>query len=435
MIPSRRLVLWALIPVLPAIAFVVEPAVWPALIGLDVVWLAVAAGDALAARQGTWAPTVVRAVRERQLVARPFEVSLTVDGVRGWVEVTDDVPAPAEASPTWVAVGPDGAVVTRTLRYDARGRYRFGPVTLRVDSPLGLWIRQLRVPAGGQDEVRVGPDVTPLRGKALLGRRNTQRASTRVRRQAGGESEFERLRPYVSGDPMRHIDWKATARHRRLVVRQFGQEVGQNVVFMLDGGRLMTQRLGDRMAFDVALDASLVLAWTALRHGDRVGMMVADRTVRAWVPPRGGPGHANRIVRTVGELHPTLEEADPGAALGWLSSRLRRRSLVVWVTRVMDDVAEQRARAVVRAMAGRHLPLCVWLRDPRLDERLLAPAEDRDARDTAWVRAASADLAVRRAEALEGLRRMGALVVDTTPDQLGDALRDRYLEVKARHLL
>lgn len=433
MIPSRRLVALAAVPLVPAVAAWFVPGLWAVVVGFDLLLAAVAAVDAVAAARPV--VRVGRAVRERQLVARPFDVVLTVDADPrlGVVEVTDDPPLPWLPEPIRVDVSGGVVQLTRTLRLDRRGRHGFGAVAVRTRSPLGLWWRQQSVPADGDGHVRVGPDVTPLRGKAIAGRRDDRRAPVRVRRTVGGDSEFERLRPYVAGDAMRHVDWRATARQRKLVVRQFGQEVGQHVVFLLDSGRLMTQVIGDRTAFDAVLDASLVLAWTALRHGDRVGMMVADRTVRAWVPPRAGMGQGARLLRAVTDVHPTLDEADPAAALAWLSARLGRRSLVVWITRALDEVAEARAEALVRAMSGRHLPLCVWVRDPRLDARILgAPdAPDHDG----YRRAAAADLAARRLQALARLRRRGALVVDATPDDLGEALRRRYLDVKARHLL
>lgn len=431
MIPSRLLVLLALVPLGLAVAAVAAPwLLWPAL-AIDGILVAVAAVDLATTRIDL---DVERHVDPVQAVGRPFEVRVRVRDRAGRplrLRLTDDPPGKVTGLPVALVLRPGEAAEARyTVEVGTRGRHPFGPVTVRQASPLGLWERQRRLPV--ETELRVYPNFAALRRFGVDTELWARRAPVRARRRPGGENEFERLRPYVAGDPYRHIDWRATARRREFVTREFGQESNQNVVFLLDAGRTMTARSGALTGFDHALNAAITMGQTALRHGDRVGMLVFDREIRAWLPPRGGARTGSRLIRGTYDVFPRFEEPDYGLALRHLSRHVRRRSLVVLLTAAFDDVDASAAEALVAALRGRHLTIAVWLRDTDIDETLARPA--RDEADV-WRRAAAADLALWRERALQKLRQRGALVVDCPPEALTPELLDRYLEIKARRLL
>lgn len=432
MIPSRRLVLIGAIPVGLALAWVVVPALLPVIAALDGLIAAVALIDAL--RSGG----SVSLRREHGPVASVgvrFEVALVVRNTtrrRLELVVADDAPCAVDGLPITLRLDAGQAVrVSYGLTPSRRGRYVFGPITARWSSPFGLWSRQVRAPgASGEDAFRVYPDFSYLRQDVLRGRQDERRMPVRARRRPGGESEFERLRNYVPGDPYRHIDWKATARRQKFVSREYGQEVNQNVVFLLDAGRTMGASLGGLTAFDVALNAALAMGHAALRRGDRVGFLVFDREVRAWMPPRGGSRSGARLLQGTYDVFPSMHEPDYAGAFRHLTGAVRRRSLVVLMTTAHDQVNADAASAVVGALAGRHLPLCVWLRDPTLDA-----LTDGGGEASPYVRAAAGELTRWREAALASWRQRGALVVDCAPDLLSARLLDSYLEVKARRLL
>lgn len=343
----------------------------------------------------------------------------------------DDAPGAVEGLPVVCVVEPGAPHrVSYRCTLPERGLHHFGALVQRRRSPWGLWERQVRQDAS--TAVRVYPDFRHLRGDTVRARDADRRLPVRARRKPGGDSEFDRLRSWVDGDPLRHMDWKATARRQQPIVRQYGEEVNQNVVFLLDAGRMMTARLGGRTAFDIALDASLSMAHTALRRGDRVGLLAYDGEVRTWVPPRGSTRQSHALLRATFDVFPRLIEADHRAALHHLATRVRRRSLVVLLTTVTDSVNADGYAALVAALRGRHLPLVIWLRDPELDARLQDPAVD----DLALLRrGAAAELVGWRERALGDLRKRGALVLDCAPEALSTQLIQRYLDIKARHLL
>lgn len=431
MIPTSRLVVLVAAPLLLGLAALGDPTLVLPMVAADVVILMVAVVDAILARG---AVTAEREFAEVQAVGRDFPVSvrLAVGGRRRLrLRVTDDAPGEPAGLPARLRVAPgETADVTYHTSVPSRGEHAFGPVTVRWTSPLGLFERQVRLDVPGA--VRVYPSFRQLRSWGVLAREDERKAPVRVRRRPGGESEFERLRPYVRGDSYRHIDWRASARQAALVTREFGQESNQNVIFLVDAGRMMSAQIGELTAFDHALDAAVTMGQVALRHGDRVGILVYDDQVRAWLPPKSGARSGSRLIRSTYDVFPSLREPDHALAMRWLSQKVKRRSLVVLLTSVVDEVNAESTQAILTAMAGRHLPVCVWLRDTRLEALVTGP---RGRVEDHYIGGAAAELLARRERRLEAMRRRGVLVVDAAPDELTPRLLSRYLEIKARRLL
>jgi uncharacterized protein (DUF58 family) len=435
MVPSGRLVLLALLPLAVAVGAVLERRLLGPMLGIDAIVALLAATDALLGRR-----RLVRVEREAPRVlsvGRDNAVRLSVLSLAGYpltVSLTDDLPdeAPAVDLPAQVTLPPRGrAIVTYHLRPSRRGAYALGPHHVRYRSPLGLWLRQLRLPA--RDAVKVYPDLKAVRTYALLARQNRQAALVRAVRLRGGESEFERLREHIKDDEYRRIDWKATARRQRLIAREYQQERNQSIVCLVDCGRLMTTESGGLSHLDHALNAVLMMSHVAARSGDHVGLVAYDSAVRAFVPPTGGAGATQRLIQATYDLHPSLVEPDHRAAFELLARRVRRRALVILFTQVIDDVAAATVRRLMRTLSPRHLPLCVLFRDGDLDA-LVEPLPD-PVGDDLYLRGAAAEVILWRDRLARDLEAGGALVLHTLPQRLTPALVNRYLEVKAQQML
>jgi len=430
-IPTGALVALSAVPLAASVAVLQDAAFLVPVVALDLAIGLVAALDWALLRGPL---EVSREVDAVQAVGRPFVVTLTVRSRirrRLTLLVTDEAPGTAKGLPARGRLaGLRSFEVAYRLEVDRRGRHDFGDVVVRVRSPLGLWLRQQRY--RGDDHVRVYPDFAQLRETGFRGRLSEERVPVRARRRPGGENEFQRLRPYVSGDPFRHIDWRASARSRDLITREFGQESNQNLIFLLDCGRMMSSRSGGLTAFDRALNAAILLGQVAGRHGDRVGLLAFDDQPRVWVPPRAGSRDASRLVRATYDLEPSLREPDYIGAFRHLARTVRRRSLVVLLTQVIDEVNADLATQLVQTLAGRHLPIAVWLRDEDVEAKVRGATEGAIG---PYVRAAAAHLVGWRERALEGLRRRGAFVLDVRQEDLTPGLLHRYLEIKARRLL
>lgn len=309
-----------------------------------------------------------------------------------------------------------------------RGAFSLGDHFVRFGSLLGFWTRSLRLQAS--HPLRVYPDLKQIQQFDARARENREYALVRATRLRGGESEFARLRDHVPDDEYRRVDWKATARRQKLTVREYQLESNQNIVFMLDSGRVMTGVEAGLSRFDHALNATLMLAHVAARGGDRVGVVGFDDELRVFVAPQGGPAASRTLIQATYDLHPRLVEPDYDLAFYHLSRRVKNRALVILFTHVIDaSVAEVLVRRT-RALSGRHLPLVVLFRDQSV-ESLLDPTSDSD-----WYeKGAAAELLHFQKSVVREMKRGGALVLESNARELTGKLVERYLEVKARQLL
>src|SRR5690606_38026837 len=180
-----------------------------------------------------------------------------------------------------------------------------------------------------------------IRTFELLARTNREYALVRATKLRGGETEFARLRDYTSDDDYRALDWKASARRQKLTAREYQLESDQNVLFMLDSGRLMTAVVDDLSQFDHALNASLMLAHVATRGGDKVGLLSFDERVNGFVLPERGANASRRLVQSCYRVHPRLVESNYEDAFANVALRVRRRTLLILFTQVVDSNAAQ----------------------------------------------------------------------------------------------
>ncbi|HEX7243242.1 MAG TPA: DUF58 domain-containing protein, partial [Longimicrobiaceae bacterium] len=403
-----------------------------AALAADALLLAAAGADA-------WLTPRRRDLRvERRAPARialggTAEVVLEVEsrgGRAARVLLTDDLPALLAregAERHDLAVAPGGAATASyRVRAKERGDAAYGDLHLRVAGPLGLVWTQRREPRA--DPLRVQPGMLEVRRHRLLGLRNRlHEAGIRSVRQRGEGGSFESLRDYVRGDDPRVVDWKASARRGVLTVRQFEAERRQNVLIAIDAGRLMTQRVGGGARIDHALSAALLLADVASLHGDRVGLLVFADRVEQYLPP--APVNLSRLADALGSVQARMVEPNYPAAFTYLAGQLRRRSLLVMFTDVIDARASGALVSHLIRSAARHLPLAVALRNPELEAAATDPAEDEAA---VFRRAAAEELLQARAAALASMQRAGVLVADARPQDATPAVVNRYLEVKRR---
>jgi uncharacterized protein (DUF58 family) len=404
------------------------------------VWWSVGAGLAsLALLDALWlrrqpTPQVERQLPEALPVGHRREVELRIVAARRQrLEVFDLHPVgwPVEGLPQRVRVAPGEATLLRyRLTAAARGLAEFPGTQLRLRSPLRLWT-QSRI-AGAPRQVRVYPDFAPLARLALLSAEQVSRlVGAHLRRRRGEGTDFQQMREYRVGDSLRRIDWKATARARKLVSREYQEERNQQLLLVVDTGRRMLASEGGLSHFDHALNAALVVAWLGLRQGDAVGLMAAGGAVR-WVPPRRGMGALDALLRASYDLQPEAVATDYLALAAELARRQPRRALVMLATNVRDEDSEE-LLAAVRLLQRRHLVCVASLREQVLDATLDA-TEVADL-DAAVTIGATARYLQQRAAVHDALRQHGVMTLDVAPADLPAALVERYLAVKRDGLL
>ncbi len=202
---------------------------------------------------------------------------------------------------------------------------------------------------------------------------------------------------------------------------------------------MMTNQAAGLSLLDHGLNAMLMLSYVALRQGDSVGMVAFSDEIHSFVPPRGGMNQMNRLLHASFDRFPRLTEARYDLAFRYLAAQCRKRSLVVLVTNIIDDVNSNQVERYLTNLVGRHLPLCVLLRDRRMfdavDSDDTTTASSASVDDHLWRAAAAADVLTWRHQVLTDMQRKGVLALDVFPEAMTAPLVNRYLEVKARHLL
>jgi uncharacterized protein (DUF58 family) len=434
MIPAKRLLwllaAWLLLSVLASAL----PILADAWLATSVVLGLIALADALAGYFNRSVPTIERRIASTLPVGVWRDVTLRFShpraSGRGQLRFLAFDRHPdncvAEKLPIALTLAPGNyALATYRFRPDVRGDLTFGRVALRLASPFGLW--EIPRDAGVETKVRSFPNFAEITRYALLAIDNRLSQIGVLRRRRRGEGmDFHQLREYRQGDSLRQIDWKATARMRKFISREYQDERDQQIVFLLDCGRRMSAKDGELSHFDHTLNAVLLLSYVALREGDAAGLMTFATRDARFVAPRKSGETVNRFLDALYGLQPTFETPDYYQAALDLSLRLKKRSLVVIISNLRDEDAEGLMPAL-QLLRRRHLVMFANLKEAVIDETLRAPVVDTGSALTY----AAAAAYVRAREALTArMQAHGARLVDVEPRALPISLVNKYLDLK-----
>ncbi len=312
-----------------------------------------------------------------------------------------------------------------------RGVKHFEASQILLRSRFGLLDWNLRI--GSDESRRVFPNFADQARFAWLAaeQRLSDLGVKSVRRRGAG-TDFDQLVEYRAGDPVRHIDWKATLTHDRPITRKFQDDRDQRIMFLLDCGRRMrsddTQQTIGATHFDQALNALMLLSFVALKSGDAVGAMTfgtPENGERRYAPRKGGQTlHA--LMAELGDVEPTLTFSDYTRCAADLIGRQRKRALVVLITNCRDEDAAELASAV-RLLRTRHLVVVANLREQIVGQIILQPlTEPQSGLETA----AAHEYQQARGEMLRRFAMAGAVIIDCEPERLGVELVNRYTELK-----
>lgn len=314
-----------------------------------------------------------------------------------------------------------------TISPTRRGRFDIRAVSVRVDGPLGLAARQrvVALPA----VLRVYP---PFRSRdeaeLRINKARILEVGLRSAQGRGGGTEFDQLREYSVDDEFRRIDWAATARTGRAIVRTYRAERNQTVVSLLDNGRVMAGRVDGVPRVEHAMDAVMMLTAVATRLGDRAGLVAFDQTVRAVVPPGHARDHLGRVTEAMYELEPALAESDYRGAFTQTLARFRRRTMLVVFTDLVEQAVGESLLPALPLISRNHVVVVASVRDPEVVRWSAATPENAG---EAYRRAAAVGALEERRRTAARLRGMGATVVDDAPGRMAPRLADAYLRVKA----
>ncbi|MCB1255714.1 MAG: DUF58 domain-containing protein [Microthrixaceae bacterium] len=335
---------------------------------------------------------------------------------------------------------PSGSTVEVSTRIEPtrRGRFDISTMTVRIVGRFGLMARQRDVPL--TTVLRVHPrfrskDEAELRIK----RARVLEVGTRSATGFGGGTDFEQMKEYLPDDEYRRIDWTATARVGRPVVRTYRAEKNQSVLVLLDNGRVQAGLIEGVPRVEYSMDAAMMLTTVATRLGDHCGLVGFDSQIRTVLAPSRHRDQVSQVAEAMYNLDPELAESDYSGAFSFAAARFRRRMLIVLLTDIVDHSISGALLPALPTLSRKHIVLVAAIRDPQLEQwarpTTLSPPDneaDGDMTPEELIsRRISAMNTLRSRElSIAKLRNMGATVIDTSPDRLASELGDAYLMIK-----
>jgi len=371
-------------------------------------------------------PTLTRVLPQVMGLGERYAVELSLQSDRKErVVVHDHTPegGVAEGLPATLELRPDRvACITYHFRPTSRGSLRFPTTSVLLTGTLGLIEQERHI--GSATETRAYPNFRRVASNASFGEAALYQG-VQLQRRRGQGTEFHQLREYREGDSPRAIDWKAVARRRQMISREYRSEQNQNVVFLLDCGRRMRAHDGELSLLDQALNALLLLSYVALRQGDSVGVLTFSGA-RRWLPPTRGTAGLQQVLQTIYDLQSSTEPTDFEEGVARLLAHQGRRALIVVLTNLNDHDARALSGPLL-TLRERHMVLVASLLEPELRHHLEQPVQTID--DALSALSTLGYLDARR-DARNRLSAAGIHTLEAEPSALPRKLVEQYLRIK-----
>jgi uncharacterized protein (DUF58 family) len=363
----------------------------------------------------------------------PLDMSLQVQHPRRGFKldlVADFNERVAPVPPTVITISQVATLASIPIKAVSRGLAELKSVTLRWAGPLGLMANQYKLAL--DISLPVVPNTRAVAREAARIEFNDAILGLKQQRRKGQGTEFEALREFGQGSDRRHIDWKHSARHDKLLVKEFDTERNHNVVFAFDSGQLMAEPLGDLTRLDHAINGSLMLARICMKSGDKLGLYSFDAAIGRYLSPSGGAHSFGVFAAQTAKIHHIALETNYTLGLTDLANRLQRRSLILVMTEFSDSTTAQLMIENLGRLAKKHLVLFICFKDKDIQQLKSIPRKSRE--DVARIVVAE-EFARERHVVLEKLRRLGLLVLETEPQYFSFDIIQRYLDIKSRSLI
>jgi uncharacterized protein (DUF58 family) len=322
--------------------------------------------------------------------------------------------------------------ISYTVKPLERGEYTFYDLNIFVSTPLNFVVRRFRIPAA--QTVKVYPSYFSLRKFDLLAySNNLSESGNRKIRKIGQSVEFEQIREYVTGDDIRTINWKATARKGgQHMVNNYMDERSQQVYCIIDKGRVMKMPFEGMTLLDYAINATLILSRIALLKQDRTGLVTFSETIGQVLPADRRAGQMNNILEALYDQKTQFGESDYEKLYALVRTRISQRSLIILFTNFESLTGLQTQLPYIRSIAKNHLVLVVFFENTELRQLTSSPVSDIE---TLYIRTIAEKFAHEKRLMVKELQQHGIFTILTAPENLTINTVNKYLELKARQAI
>ncbi len=318
-----------------------------------------------------------------------------------------------------------------SLRPVKRGEYVFGNLYVYAMTRIGLAKRRYSFDKAAM--VKVYPSFIQMKKYDFLAIDNklTQIGLKKIRR-IGHTMEFEQIKEYVTGDDVRTINWKASAKHGNLMINQFQDEKSQPIYSIIDASRVMKMPFKGLSLLDYAVNSTLAFSNIALKKHDKVGMLSFSNTVNDFLPSSGKKTYINNISETLYNVKTQFLDSDYGLLYTHVKRQINHRSLLLLYTNFEHISSLKRQLPYLQALAKKHVLVVIFFQNTELDHLIQQNAEDLQ---TIYDQTIAQQFAYDKKVMVKELQKHGIQTVLTTPENLTVNTINKYLEIKARGLL
>ena len=322
-------------------------------------------------------------------------------------------------------------IIQYSLRPVKRGEYSFGALNILVQSPLNLISRRFRF--SSDKMVPVYPSYLQMRKYELLAisQRLTETGIKKIRR-IGHNQEFELIKEYISGDDIRTVNWKATARKSRLMVNQYQDERSQQIYSLIDKGRVMQMPFNGLSLLDYAINASLVISNIAIKKSDKAGLITFQDKIGSVLSASRLNNQMTTIQEVLYNQKTAFLETDYSVLYTTIRRSISQRSLLLLFTNFESVYSLQRQLPYLINLAKQHLLVVIFFENTEL--KSLIEKKTKNLKEV-YHKALAERFSLEKKMIVKELQKVGIQSILTPPEKLTVNTINKYLELKARNLI
>ncbi len=328
------------------------------------------------------------------------------------------------------AAAGEEAVISYQLRPVERGLYHFGDMILLLKSPLSLVVRRQQVEC--PITVKVYPSYAQMRRHSLEATATSIQGGSRRLRKTGNSLEFEQIKEYVSGDDIRTLNWKASARKASFMVNTFADERSQQIYCLIDKSRHMKMPFGQMALLDYAINATLVLLNIVLHKHDKAGLITFGNQIDDFIVADRKAGQMPLILEKLYQQATDYTDADYESLYRTVRHRIKQRSLLLLFTNFETKAGLSRQLPYLKALAAHHLLCVIFFENTELKQ---LAEDDAVTTEDIYVNTIAEKMLFEKREMVKTLQQSGIVTLLTTPAELTANAINRYLEIKQRNMI
>ena len=320
--------------------------------------------------------------------------------------------------------------ISYQLKPTERGLYEFGNTNVFVSSPLRILER--RIVLNTQSSIKVFPSFLRLNQLSLYNfKAHLNELGVKKSRRIGHSMEFEQIKDYVLGDDIRTINWKATAKHQKLMVNQYVDEKSQQIYCAIDKGRLMKMPFDGLSLLDYAINATLVFSNIVLQNQDRAGMFTFSNQMEDLIKAERRSDQLQKISSGLYNIKSNFIESDFGMLYNTLKYKITQRSLILLFTNFESLDSMQRQLPYLKAINKNHLLIITFFKNTELENYLNAPKKQIDPYQKGLIE----KFIYEKQQIVLELNKHGIQTILTRPEDLEIDTINKYLEIKSRGMI